>query len=86
MPDLVKLAEQHFELCHVDSALHRAELLIWYADVDAAIDDGHVGYHCPDCGRRASSGMDEFVHHETRGGLQCDACRGEPEERVGALD
>ncbi len=86
MRDLETLAEMHFELCHSDSAIHRAEMLIWYADIGVTIDDGTVAYHCPDCGQQSSSGLDEFVHHETRGGLQCGVCRGEPEERVGALD
>lgn len=86
MRDLEHLADKHFELCHSESPRHRAELLIWYADVGVEIDSGTVRYHCPECGRKYQTNIDEFVHYETRTGLVCDICRGEPEERVGALD
>lgn len=86
MPDLEMLAEKHFELCHSESPTHRAELLIWYADVAVAVDGDMVTYYCPECGKSTRATIEEFVHHETRGGLVCEACRGEAEERAGALD
>ena len=86
MRDLEHLAEKHFEFCHSESPNHRVELLIWYADVGVTINGTTVGYHCPKCGRLTSASLEEFVQHETRGGLLCDKCRAEPQERVGALD
>lgn len=86
MRDLEQLADRHFELCHSELPHHRAELIIWYADVGVTLDGETVHFHCPRCGAPADSTVDEFVHHETRRGLICTVCRGEPDERVGALD
>ncbi|MBI3742707.1 MAG: hypothetical protein HY261_00260 [Chloroflexi bacterium] len=86
MRDLEHLAEKHFELCHSELPNHRAILLIWYADLGVSINGAVVNYHCPKCGRVTSTKTDEFVQHETRGGLICDRCRREPEERASAFD
>ncbi len=86
MRDLELLAERHFELCHSESPSHRAELMIWYADVAVSVDGSVVNYRCPECGRPTTANIEEFVQHETRGGLLCEVCRGEAEERGGALD
>ncbi len=86
MRDLELLAERHFELCHSESPTHRAELIIWYADVAVTLDGDIVRYKCPECGKETSAKIEEFVQHETRGGLLCENCRGEVEERGGALD
>lgn len=86
MRDLELLAQEHFKLCHSESPKHRAELIIWYADVAVTIEGQNVTYHCPVCGKLTHATLDEFVHHETRIGLTCQTCRNKPDERAVALD
>ncbi|MBM4404817.1 MAG: hypothetical protein FJ039_01325 [Chloroflexi bacterium] len=86
MRDLELLAQEHFKLCHAESPRHRAELIIWYADVGVAVEGQNVQYHCPVCGKIVHSTVDEFVHHETRWGLTCPECRAKSESRPGGTD
>ena len=64
-----------------DEALH-----LWYADLGVEVQGEQVSYHCPRCGVSQATTIHEFVYCESSDALACAVCRGDVEERAGALD
>lgn len=64
-----------------DDALH-----LWYADLGVEVDGENVSYCCPQCGSAQASTIHEFVYYETNDALICCGCRGDVDDRAGALD
>lgn len=81
-----ELVRQHREFAHVarrwgDEALH-----LWYADLGVEVQDEQVSYLCPCCGTPQAITIHEFVYCGSSDALTCAVCRGDVEERAGALD
>ncbi len=86
MVDLEMLADKHLELCDSTGRHHKEQLILWYADLGVLLGDEEVEHYCPECGEQMWTDLDEFVLHDSRDALQCLHCRGDVEERAGALD
>jgi len=63
----------------------RTELLLWYADLDLRVVREKVEYRCPECGTSLTMPLEEFLERDSSDDLRCSDCRGELEERGGAM-
>lgn len=81
--DLQELMAHHRRLNPVLAARRDEEVTLWYADLGVEVRGEMVSYHCPRCGLRLRSMVDEFIHSDSNSELRCDQCRGDPEERGG---
>jgi hypothetical protein len=80
------LVREHRKVAKVARRGGDDALRIWYADLGVELQGEQVRYHCPHCGGAAARAVHEFVYCETSEGLICRTCRGDVEERAGALD
>lgn len=81
-----ELVREHRKVAHVARRWGEEALHVWYADLGLQVDGDQVSYHCPQCGVAQATTVHEFVYTETNDALRCYDCRGEVEERAGALD
>lgn len=81
-----ELLRQHQEVAHVARRWGEEGLHLWYADLRVEVRDEQVSYLCPSCGTSQASTIHEFVYCECSHALLCGICRGDVEERAGALD
>lgn len=81
-----ELIEQHKISSHELSEKRNDEILLWYADLGVQMRDNLVVYHCPRCGRQVTTSIESFISQGSNDQLLCDTCRGDLEERGGALD
>ncbi len=82
--DIHGLMAHHRQINAVLGSRRLEEVTLWYADLGVEVQDEMVSYHCPGCGLRLSSMVDEFITSDTNSELRCDRCRGDREERGGA--
>ena len=83
--DTEELAKLHQRSCPTLALRPMAELLLWYADLDLRLLGEVVRYRCPECGILLNMPVGEFLERDSSIDLRCNDCRGEPEERVGAM-
>lgn len=81
-----ELLREHRKVAHVARRWGEEALLLWYADLGVEVEGERVSYLCPRCGVSQATTVHEFVYHETSEALICITCRGDVEERAGALD
>ena len=80
------LVREHRRVAHVARRWGEEALHLWYADLGVEVEGERVSYLCPLCGVFQASPVHEFIYCETSDALICISCRGDVEERAGALD
>ena len=83
--DTEQLAMQHKKACPTLTLRPIEELLVWYADLDLRVSRDSVNYRCPECGLKLLMPIGEFLEHDSSLELRCGDCRGDCEERGGAM-
>lgn len=76
---------QHKMACPTLTFRSVEELLVWYAYLDLRVSRDSVNYRCPECGLKLSMPLEEFLEHDSSLELRCSDCRGDREERGGAM-
>jgi len=82
---LTELMSYHREMNDVVRGLTDSALRSWYEKLGLTITEEKVSLNCPGCGAPVSKSIHEFIHYDSDEELVCNSCRGELEERGGAM-